>query len=137
MFRPLFAAGLAQQPIAQCPKRAGQRQVTPKSDPGFGAVEAMRQPLDVLMISEAQFVWMPGGAGVEGADQAITEDGSRKDNQTTRPREYGTTERGGTTRQRDYRTTGWGGTTRRRDYGTTRRRDRCGLVVPWSCSLVV
>src|SRR6266571_1258598 len=81
MFRPLFAAGLAQQPIAQCPKRAGQRQVTPKSDPGFGAVEAMRQPLDVLMISEAQFVWMPGGARVESADQAITEEGNGQNSQ--------------------------------------------------------
>src|SRR5512142_2268097 len=79
--RARFGFGFAQQPVPDGPKRAGQAEVSPKRVPGGGAIEAVWEPGNAVVVLESQGRPQEprGGAGVERTDEDVSQNGKRRD----------------------------------------------------------
>ena len=74
VLRPLLAAGLAQQPIRDGPKRARQGEIVPEINPGSCTVETVRQPGKERVIVENQLGAHIRGPRIQRAHQTIDQD---------------------------------------------------------------
>jgi hypothetical protein len=69
---------LAEQPVARGPEAEREGEIHPKRLPGRPTVVAVRQPDDVIVRLECHLPVNESGAGIDGADETVSQDNARQ-----------------------------------------------------------